>query len=54
MVNLDTIESNLEAIIDKNAKDDDTKLDDNEEVYKIHSYGFDVFDDGFVDKTNKM
>ena len=54
MVNLDIIESNLEAIIDKNAKDDDTKDDDNEEVYKIHSYGFDVFDDDFVDKTNKM
>ena len=49
MVNLDTIESNLETIIDKNAKDDD-----NEEVYKIYSYGFDDFDDDFVDKTNKM
>ena len=64
-INLDNVEPNLQAVIDKLAEDlemlsvktiddNNTDDDDDEEVYKIHSGAFDVFDDDFVEKTENM
>lgn len=65
MINLDTVEPNLEAVIDKTTKDlemlrvktindDDTDDDHDEIVYKIHSNAFDIFDDDFIEQTGYM
>ena len=65
IINFDTVEPNVEAVIDKTAdelemlgvetvNDDDTDDDDEEQTYQIHSNVFDVFDNDFVDETGKI
>ena len=65
IINFDTVEPNVEAVIDKTAdelemlgvetvNDDDTDDDDEEQTYQIHSNVFHVFDNDFVDETGKI
>ena len=64
IINFDTVEPNVEAVIDKTADDlemlgvetinDNDTDDDDEQEYQIHSNVFDVFDNDFVNETGKI
>ena len=65
IINVDTVEPNLVALIDKTTEDleilgvrtnndEDMDNEDDEEVYEIHRNAFNVFHDDFVDETDAM